>query len=126
MGSAILNILCNGGPIAVAERLHAFLAYHGLDPEARRYLEIGFAARRFPYLNAPWDDHMASIQRAAGGPVLALIVMCGPDAQEATLLVGYSDGTQTSDPEQMLDAKEARDRGANKFTSVMTLNAKAG
>lgn len=77
------------------------------------------------YLGAPWPEHLASIQKAAQMPVLALVVLCGPDAAEASLLVGYSDGTQTSDPEVLLDAKEARDRGANKFSSVMTLNAKA-
>ena len=77
------------------------------------------------YLSAPWPEHLASIQKAAQMPVLALVVLCGPDAAEASLLVGYSDGAQTSDPEVLLDAKEARDRGANKFSSVMTLNAKA-
>jgi hypothetical protein len=77
------------------------------------------------YLSAPWPEHLASIQKAAQMPVLALVVLCGPDAAEASLLVGYSDGVQSSDPEVLLDAKEARDRGANKFSSVMTLNAKA-
>ena len=33
VGSAIMNILCNGGPVAAAERTRAFLALHGLDPE---------------------------------------------------------------------------------------------
>ena len=75
------------------------------------------------YLNAPWPEHMTSIQRAAGVPVLALIILCGPDAAEASLLVGYSDGGRVSDPESLLDAKDARDRGANKFRSVMTLAA---
>lgn len=73
------------------------------------------------YLSAPWPEHLASIQRAANMPVLAMIVLCGPDAAEASLLLGYSDGATVSDPEAMLDAKEARDRGANKFRSVMTL-----
>ncbi|MBA3459110.1 MAG: hypothetical protein H0T46_04050 [Deltaproteobacteria bacterium] len=77
------------------------------------------------YLSAPWPEHLASIQKAAQLPVLALVVLCGPDAAEASLLVGYSDGVQSSDPEVLLDAKEARDRGANKFSSVMTLNEKA-
>ena len=36
VGSAIMNILCNGGPIAAAERIKAFLALHGLDPEEGR------------------------------------------------------------------------------------------
>jgi hypothetical protein len=52
-----------------------------------------------------------------------MIVLCGPDAAEASLLLGYADGMQSSDPEAMLDAKDARDRGANKFRSVMTLAA---
>lgn len=77
------------------------------------------------YLSAPWPEHLAQIQKAAGMPVLALIVLCGPDAAEASLLVGYSDGIRTSDPEALLDAKEARDRGANKFRSVMTLATQA-
>ena len=31
VGSAVLNLLANGGPIAHAERLAAFLALHGLE-----------------------------------------------------------------------------------------------
>src|ERR1041385_5643761 len=31
-GSAVMNILCNGGPVAHAERIAYFLALHGLDP----------------------------------------------------------------------------------------------
>ena len=54
VGSAILNILCNGGPIAAAERIKAFLALHGLDPDERRILTIGFASGRFPYINVPY------------------------------------------------------------------------
>ncbi|MBL9013041.1 MAG: hypothetical protein JNL83_02630 [Myxococcales bacterium] len=73
------------------------------------------------YLSAPWPEHLASIQRATQLPTLALVVLCGPDAAEATLLVGHTDGAVTSDPEALLDAKEARDRGANKFRAVMTL-----
>lgn len=74
------------------------------------------------YLSAPWPEHLQSIQRAAGSPVLALIVLCGPDAAEASLLVSYSDGAHVSDPEVLLDAKEARERGANHFRHVMTLS----
>ncbi|MBL0216056.1 MAG: hypothetical protein IPQ07_19515 [Myxococcales bacterium] len=77
------------------------------------------------YLSAPWPEHLAQIQKAAGMPVLALVILCGPDAAEASLLVGYSDGARISDPEALLDAKEARDRGANKFRSVMTLATSA-
>jgi hypothetical protein len=77
------------------------------------------------YLGAEWPEHLAAIQHAAGMPVLALIVLCGPDATEASLLIGYSDGRHASDPEVLLDAKEARARGANSFRHVMTLAAAA-
>jgi len=54
VGSAILNILCNGGPIAAAERVKTFLALHGLDPSERRLLHLGFASGRFPFINIPY------------------------------------------------------------------------
>jgi alkanesulfonate monooxygenase SsuD/methylene tetrahydromethanopterin reductase-like flavin-dependent oxidoreductase (luciferase family) len=54
IGSAILNILCNGGPIAAAERVKTFLALHGLDPDEKRLLNIGFASGRFPFINIPY------------------------------------------------------------------------
>jgi alkanesulfonate monooxygenase SsuD/methylene tetrahydromethanopterin reductase-like flavin-dependent oxidoreductase (luciferase family) len=54
VGSAIMNILCNGGPIAAAERIKTFLALHGLDPNERRILTIGFASGRFPFINVPY------------------------------------------------------------------------
>lgn len=50
-GSAILNILCNGGPVAHAERIAAFCALHGLDPGEQRKIRIGFAAGRFDFMN---------------------------------------------------------------------------
>src|SRR5438094_7771291 len=54
VGSAILNILCNGGPIAHAERIKTFLALHGLDPNEPRLLTIGFASGRSPSINIPY------------------------------------------------------------------------
>jgi alkanesulfonate monooxygenase SsuD/methylene tetrahydromethanopterin reductase-like flavin-dependent oxidoreductase (luciferase family) len=54
IGSAIMNILCNGGPIAAAERIKAFLALHGLESEEKRLLTIGFASGRFPFINVPY------------------------------------------------------------------------
>jgi len=50
-GSAIMNILCNGGPVAAAERVGAFLGFHGLDPNETRRLHVGFAAGRFDFMN---------------------------------------------------------------------------
>jgi alkanesulfonate monooxygenase SsuD/methylene tetrahydromethanopterin reductase-like flavin-dependent oxidoreductase (luciferase family) len=51
VGSAVMNIVCNGGPIAHAERIGAFLALHGLDPDERRRIRIGFSAGRFQFMN---------------------------------------------------------------------------
>lgn len=51
VGSAIMNILCNGGPVAHAERIAAFLALHGLAPEEQRRIHVGFAAGRFDFMN---------------------------------------------------------------------------
>jgi alkanesulfonate monooxygenase SsuD/methylene tetrahydromethanopterin reductase-like flavin-dependent oxidoreductase (luciferase family) len=53
-GSAIMNILCNGGPIAAAERIAAFANLHGLDPDEKRRVHIGFAGGRFEYQNRPY------------------------------------------------------------------------
>jgi alkanesulfonate monooxygenase SsuD/methylene tetrahydromethanopterin reductase-like flavin-dependent oxidoreductase (luciferase family) len=50
-GSAVMNILCNGGPIAAAERIAAFSALHGLDAAERRRIHVGFAAGRFDFMN---------------------------------------------------------------------------
>ncbi|MEV1289469.1 LLM class flavin-dependent oxidoreductase [Micromonospora sp. NPDC049679] len=51
VGSAITNIVCNGGPIPAAERVVSTLAWHGLDPAERRRLRIGFASGRFDFVN---------------------------------------------------------------------------
>lgn len=51
VGSAIMNLLCNGGPVAHAERVAYFLALHGLDPAERRRLHVGFSAGRFDFMN---------------------------------------------------------------------------
>lgn len=54
IGSAIRNILCNGGPLAHAEAIKTFLSFHGLDPSEKRTLNIGFAAGRFNFSNIPY------------------------------------------------------------------------
>ncbi|TNE85889.1 MAG: LLM class flavin-dependent oxidoreductase [Deltaproteobacteria bacterium] len=51
VGAAIMNILCNGGPIPAAEKLCYFLALHGLDPSEARRVHAGFAAGRFDFMN---------------------------------------------------------------------------
>lgn len=49
VGSAIMNILANGGPIPAAEKVATALAWHGLNDERRR-LHVGFGAGRFDYI----------------------------------------------------------------------------
>ena len=70
MGSAILNILCNGGPIAHAERIKTFLALHGLDPDEKRILTIGFASGRFPFINIPYGIVPRNAVEEAAWPVM--------------------------------------------------------
>ena len=54
VGSAIRNILCNGGPIAHAEAISTFLYLHGHALGEQRLLEIGFAQGRFDFCNRPY------------------------------------------------------------------------
>ena len=70
IGSAIMNILCNGGPIAAAERIKTFLTLHGLDPEERRILTVGFASGRFPFINVPYGIVPRDPVEAAAWPVV--------------------------------------------------------
>lgn len=70
-GSAIMNILSNGGPIAAAERVRAFLSFHGINPKENRKIEVGFASGRFPFINDPYGIRPRSeVERAAWGPVM--------------------------------------------------------
>jgi alkanesulfonate monooxygenase SsuD/methylene tetrahydromethanopterin reductase-like flavin-dependent oxidoreductase (luciferase family) len=73
-GSAVMNILCGGGPIAHAERVATFLALHGLDPTEARRIHVGFAAGRFDFNNSatgvrPRDAFEAHFWPAVKGKV---------------------------------------------------------
>jgi alkanesulfonate monooxygenase SsuD/methylene tetrahydromethanopterin reductase-like flavin-dependent oxidoreductase (luciferase family) len=70
IGSAIMNILCNGGPIAAAERIKTFLALHGLDPGETRLLTVGFASGRFPFINIPYGIVPRDSVEEAAWPVV--------------------------------------------------------
>jgi alkanesulfonate monooxygenase SsuD/methylene tetrahydromethanopterin reductase-like flavin-dependent oxidoreductase (luciferase family) len=70
IGSAIRNILCNGGPIAHAEAIRTFLLLHGLDPNEKRRLEIGFAAGRFEFSNIPYGIRPRNDWEASAWPVM--------------------------------------------------------
>ena len=75
VGSAIMNILCNGGPIAAAERILTFLSLHGLDPAEKRILTIGFASGRFPFINLPYGvAPRTPVEVASWGPLRGKIL----------------------------------------------------
>ena len=50
-GSAVMNIVCMGGPIAHAERIATTLALHGLNADENRRIHVGFSAGRFQFMN---------------------------------------------------------------------------
>ncbi len=71
VGSAVMNILQGGGPIAHAERIAYFAALHGLNEAESRRIHVGFSAGRFDYMNrahgyVPRDD----LERALPYPLL--------------------------------------------------------
>src|SRR5688572_7343167 len=70
IGSAIMNILCNGGPIAAAERVKTFLTLHGLDAAEKRLLTVGFASGRFPFINVPYGIIPRNAVEEAAWPVV--------------------------------------------------------
>jgi alkanesulfonate monooxygenase SsuD/methylene tetrahydromethanopterin reductase-like flavin-dependent oxidoreductase (luciferase family) len=70
VGSAIRNILCNGGPIAHAEAIRGFLTLHGHDEKETRLLELGFAAGRFPFSNVPYGIRPRNAVETAAWPAL--------------------------------------------------------
>lgn len=71
IGSAIRNILCNGGPIAHAEAVKTFLSLHSLHHKSDRLLELGFASGRFPFSNKPYGIKPRNKMEVAAWPVLS-------------------------------------------------------
>ncbi len=70
VGSAVMNLLTCGGPIAAAERVASFLSLHGLDPEETRRLHLGFSAGRFEFMNRPFGIRPRDALEAAAWPAL--------------------------------------------------------
>ena len=70
VGSAVLSILASGGPIAIAERVGAFLALHGMDDTEERRLHIGFSAGRFEFMARPYGIIPRNIVEEAAWPAL--------------------------------------------------------
>ncbi|MBK7761244.1 MAG: LLM class flavin-dependent oxidoreductase [Deltaproteobacteria bacterium] len=74
MGSAVMNIVCMGGPIAHAERIASTLALHGLNPEERRRIHVGFSAGRFDFMNEASGIGPRDAIEAAAWPVVKGLV----------------------------------------------------
>ncbi len=70
VGSAIRNILCNGGAIAHAEAIKTFLALHSLEETESRRLNIGFASGRFEFSNRPYGIRPRNAWEEAAWPVV--------------------------------------------------------
>ncbi len=80
VGSAIRNILCNGGPIAHAEAVKTFLSLHGLNPAEKRRLHLGFASGRFEFSNRPYGIVPRNdLEQAAWGPLKGKILRQGTE-----------------------------------------------
>ena len=70
VGSAIRNIICNGGPVAHAEAVRTFLTLHSLNPQETRKLHLGFAAGRFPFSNTAYGFYPKSELELAAWDVI--------------------------------------------------------
>ena len=70
VGSAVMCLLANGGPIAHAERVGSFLALHGMNPDESRKLHIGFSAGRFEFMARPYGIIPRDIVEEAAWPAL--------------------------------------------------------
>jgi len=70
VGSAVMNLVCNGGPVARAEQIAAFCALHGMDPDEQRRLCIGFSAGRFQFMNRAYGIQPRNAVEAAAWPAL--------------------------------------------------------
>ncbi len=79
VGSAIRNILCNGGPIAHAESLKTFLNLMKYTGNENRTLHYGFASGRFEFSNRPYGIIPRNETEKAAWPVVK-----GKILQEAT------------------------------------------
>lgn len=68
VGSAVMNVVCGGGPIAAAERIAAFASLHGLDPSEKRRLRVGFSAGRFDFMNRAYGVDARDAAEEAAWP----------------------------------------------------------
>ncbi len=122
IGSAVLSILANGGPIAVAERIGNFCALQEVRGDSRK-LNVGFSAGRFQFMAAPygivprngleeaaWSALRGKIFWEASEIMLRLIrgdTICSDDIQETILT--REDFRSDADWEAVQDANGSSD-----------------
>jgi len=108
VGSAIRNILCNGGPIAHAEAMRTFLTLQEmLGSQEDRHLEIGFAAGRFEFSNRPYGIVPRDPVEKAAWPVVKGKVLL--EATEIFLRLLRGEKISRADvPEQIMTAADFR------------------
>ena len=70
VGSAVMNLVCNGGPVARAEQIAAFCSLHGNDPDEHRRLCVGFSAGRFQFMNRAYGIVPRNSVEQAAWPAL--------------------------------------------------------
>jgi alkanesulfonate monooxygenase SsuD/methylene tetrahydromethanopterin reductase-like flavin-dependent oxidoreductase (luciferase family) len=110
LGSAIMNIVCNGGPLPAAERVATALTWHGLDPAERRRIHIGFASGRFDYINRSTGIGPRAEWEELAWPQVKSAVM----AEAAEIFVRLLAGEEVSDaniPETTLRPEQFREPG---------------
>ena len=110
VGSAIRNILCNGGPIAHAEALRTFLTLHGMDSKEKRKLHLGFASGRFEFSNRPYGIVPRNeVEEAAWSVVKGKVLK---EATEIFLKLLKGEKISSGDiPHQTLSRNDFRDSG---------------
>ncbi len=122
-GSAVMNILCNGGPVAAAERIAAFCSLHGLDPAERRRIHVGFAAGRFDFMNRAYGILPRDAIEAAAWPAVKGKIF----AEAATIFLRLLRGDilSSSDlPEPTLSRADFRSEA--EWEKVLSLAAPGG
>ncbi|MEO1174017.1 MAG: LLM class flavin-dependent oxidoreductase, partial [Myxococcota bacterium] len=111
VGSAVMNLLSNGGPIAAAERIAAFATLHGLDATEKRRLNIGFSAGRFDFMNRAYGVVPRDSVEEAAWPVVRGKVFAEATEVFTRLLAGEELAGTMTEPQALTpsDFRSAED-----------------
>ena len=118
VGSAVLSILANGGPIAVAERIGNFCALQEVRGDSRK-LNLGFSAGRFQFMASPYGIVPRNPLEEAAWPALRGQIFW--EAAEIMLRLVRGD-TICSDDIRKTILTRANFRSDDDWQSVQTVN----